>query len=350
MSKLFKLKEWLTVPDSARYLSIAFGEDVTEPDVLRLALDGHLKLSVNFVNHARAKRGKVVSRNDTEWIMFPNLNRKATENNSSAPVDVTPDKIKDYPPDLLAKWFEIPENERGNFFPLLMSLNIDNLRFLTLDKKVTSIMGVWDLSMIGGEELDIEHRYQLLTGGPAVTLEGMNGAFVERDDGLMYQLQSDFDDNEYQTGSTAQLKKLKKHIESNKIKGTEAQKLLDTHKHDRKIFLEKRASEDNSHKYFPAGGLTEDSVLVVRTAALRDFEQSINDTPKLSDKAITTTERNTLLAIIAGLCDYSAINPSERGVADKIAVMTQEYGAEVSSETIRKVLAKIPAALVTRMK
>lgn len=56
-SKLFKLKEWLTVPEAAKYLSLIFGEDVSEAEVLRLCLDGHLKLSVNFVNHAEAKRG-----------------------------------------------------------------------------------------------------------------------------------------------------------------------------------------------------------------------------------------------------------------------------------------------------
>ena len=50
MKKLLKLREWLTVPEAAGHLSILFGEDVTEADVLRLALDGHLTLSVNFVN------------------------------------------------------------------------------------------------------------------------------------------------------------------------------------------------------------------------------------------------------------------------------------------------------------
>ena len=44
MQKLLNLKEWLTIADAARHLSILFGEDVSEPDVLRLALDGHLTL------------------------------------------------------------------------------------------------------------------------------------------------------------------------------------------------------------------------------------------------------------------------------------------------------------------
>ena len=56
-SKLFKLKKWLKIPEAAKHLSVMFDEEVTEADVLMLGLDRHLKLSVNFVNHTRAKRG-----------------------------------------------------------------------------------------------------------------------------------------------------------------------------------------------------------------------------------------------------------------------------------------------------
>ena len=59
LKKLLNLKPWLTIPDAARRLSVSFGEDVTEADVLRLGLDGHLTLSVNFVNHARAVPGRL---------------------------------------------------------------------------------------------------------------------------------------------------------------------------------------------------------------------------------------------------------------------------------------------------
>jgi hypothetical protein len=68
------------------------------------------------------------------------------------------------------------------------------------------------------------------------------------------------------------------------------------------------------------------------------------------DKAMTTTERNTLLTIIAGLCDYSDIKYQERGAAGQIAKMTEEVGAPVTDDTIRKVLKKIPDALESRMK
>ncbi len=68
------------------------------------------------------------------------------------------------------------------------------------------------------------------------------------------------------------------------------------------------------------------------------------------DKGLTATERNTLLTIIAALCDYSAIKPDDRGSASQIAKLTEEIGATVSDDTVRRWLKLIPDALATRMK
>lgn len=68
------------------------------------------------------------------------------------------------------------------------------------------------------------------------------------------------------------------------------------------------------------------------------------------DKGLTATERNTLLTIIAALCDYSAIKPDDRGAANQIAKMTEVIGATVSDDTVRRWLKLIPDALATRMK
>src|SRR5215472_4776769 len=73
MRKLFNLKYWLTLPDAARHLSMLLGEDVNEADVLRLALDGHLTLSVNFVNYTMGRCGRVISSGDAKWITVPSL-------------------------------------------------------------------------------------------------------------------------------------------------------------------------------------------------------------------------------------------------------------------------------------
>lgn len=68
------------------------------------------------------------------------------------------------------------------------------------------------------------------------------------------------------------------------------------------------------------------------------------------EKPLSATERNSLLTIIAALCDYSAIPHQERGAASQIARLTEEIGASVSPETVKRALAKIPNALDARMK
>jgi hypothetical protein len=57
MSKLFTLKQWVTMTDAAKYLTVSFGEQVTEADVIQLALDGHLRLSLRLLaSHLYARR------------------------------------------------------------------------------------------------------------------------------------------------------------------------------------------------------------------------------------------------------------------------------------------------------
>lgn len=48
MKKLFKLKEWLTIEETARRLTESLNEDFLVHDCLQLALDGHITASMMF--------------------------------------------------------------------------------------------------------------------------------------------------------------------------------------------------------------------------------------------------------------------------------------------------------------
>lgn len=211
MGKLFNLKEWLTLADAARHLGIVFGEEVTEADVLHLALYGRLRLSIYFVNRATARCGKLVPIDEAECKEVPSLNGTGM--------------VRLY----------------GG--PTLFSEGRES-HVVKLETTVRTLAGVYDLPMIGGERLDIEHRYQNLTGGPAVTLQTLDGAFVEGRDGLLCQLQEE-------------------------------------------------------GKNYPAGGLPDDAILVVRTDALREFEQSISG-------ATTPTGRGHVSDMLATLNQAAA--------------------------------------------
>lgn len=68
------------------------------------------------------------------------------------------------------------------------------------------------------------------------------------------------------------------------------------------------------------------------------------------EKPLSTTERTTLLVIIAALCEHGTIKPKERGAAMQIAKLTEEIGAPVSDDRVREWLKKIPDALESRMR
>lgn len=266
MSKLFNLKEWLTVTDAARHLSIVFGENVTEADVLQLALDGRLRLSVYLTHDVPAR-----------------------------PVEITP----------------IPEEmkRRPGFI-----FSTDHM-VCVIGDEIIRVTGTLDLPMVGSERSEIEHRCCSLLNGK--NLEPTDGyeVTVQNADGL-YQLQE-------------------------RCAGPIFVDLKESDDYDER--LRKCANEG----YFPAKRLPEDSLLIVRTDALRQFEESINSP---APKPMEANERNSLLTIIAALCDYAAIKLQERGAATQISRFTEEIGAPVSDDTVRRVLAKIPDALGTRMK
>lgn len=267
MSKLFNLKEWLTVADAAKHLSVVFGEEVTEVDVLRLAVEGRLQLSVYLPHYATAK-----------------------------PAHLMP----------------IPEELK-----LLPGVTLfgDQIVCVRSDE-VTQIIGLLDLPMVGSELSEIEDRCCSLLNGKVVEPSLGHHVIVQDANGL-YELQGmlagpiDFG------------------FEESDGPGDEQRKFADK-------------------AFYPIGGLPADSILAVRTNALRAFEQSINGS--LSEKAMASSERNSLLTIIAALCDYSAIKHQERGTASRIARMTEEIGAPVSDDTVRRALARIPDALESRMK
>ena len=154
---LYKLREWLAIPEAAASLSSDLGQNVTEDEILRLGLEGRLRLSVRFLNHVHGRLLRRVPRDDAEVRRTTHVGELVTE------------KRGDY---------DFSETE--------VLLYIDPDKVLLRD-------GLWDLPMFGNERAHVENRCQTLTGGPTVTpleLGGSDrlGAFVTRPDGTWFQL------------------------------------------------------------------------------------------------------------------------------------------------------------------
>ena len=166
--------------------------------------------------------------------------------------------------------------------------------------------------MVGAEEFDIEHRYQLLTGGPAVELISLSGPFVKLKDGTWAEIV------EYYS-------KEKLSFSQNKLANP-------------------RVSPDNYH---PAGELPSDAVLVVRTSALQELEALfLSDPEPAIERAIERRERTTLLVIIAALAKLAKVDVTKpSSAATAIESQTSLMGARVAARTIENHLKRIPEAL-----
>ena len=246
---LYKQKEWLTVPDAAAHLSIAFGENVAEADVLRLGLDRHLTLSVDFVNGATGRLGKIVPR-------------------KQAPVRTL-------------KSFGAPERKAVEMvgdvdFPEVGEALVFDHRDKT---KLDSIFGIWDLPMRGAEELDVSYWYHELVGGPEVTLVNIAGTFVNRPDGAWCQLQEQV---ELRIKGPDGVERARVPGEKD-LAGSTA--VIRTARDGFRGHRRERS-------WIPAGALPDDVVLVVRTAALDDLKARVSQSSSTDSPPGTRTTRD----------------------------------------------------------
>ncbi len=166
MSKLFKLKRWLSLSESAKHLSTVLGDEVSVADLLRLALDGRLVLSVVFVNSAYGQICKLFDRESAEWLEVPPLR-------SGRP----PLRI----PKGGAVVFIAPDGREYQCCGAPIPLENDE---------------PYDLTMIGAERLSVQHAYQLEIGGPPAEWVAIDGAILAQS-GNYFQLSGHFSENPY---------------------------------------------------------------------------------------------------------------------------------------------------------
>jgi hypothetical protein len=273
MSKLFKLKKWMTIKDAAKRLSASLGEDVTVADVLQLGLDRHLRLSVHFVNHAHAIRCKRVPIDEAEMRVVPSL----------------------FDPTVTIGLYKGPHTETEVF---------------EREEGLVTLTGIYQLSMVGAEELDVEHALQMENDGPSVSLVNLEGPFVENGDGYIYQLQEFFGDK----------------------------------------------TKDLADRAFPAARLPDNSILVVLTADIAKFEATLSDpADECIDATIGETERINLLKMLAGMALLLAEKggkykrgdkPNASGIAESVAEIIDHLpSANAYGLSARNIRDKLPEAI-----
>lgn len=322
-SKIFKLKKWLTLPETAKYLSSVCNEEITEADILQLALHGELKLSVYFINKTAARRGNIVGCEDVKW--------------------------EELPLDLRFKVPYLPIEVNGDSWRYMESLQIDDTQFLNIsDDEFTTIEGVWDLPMFGCGQLDIKNKYQRLTGGPEVAFQILGGPVVEGPDKALYQVGKNcYPYLGYGPLTKAHIAKIKR-LELSKSTNKRKEKILMLRKERLKVV--KNDEFRSGYKRILFGhGLPEDSVLVLRPEVLEDFTQRMLDSEAKKNTATkphgnieqNAAKREQVLgAAFAVLAKWPDACKNKKGklAASKIASMI-ELKAELFWENARPSLA-----------
>lgn len=272
MSKLLKLKEWLTLDESISYISKALDEPITRADLFRLALDKHIVMSVNFVNGATARLGKLVSVDD---VVFETLESVLLPGDIPQP-------------------FCYPSNGE---------IHILENDYLRLNSLISSIRGVWDLTLLGSEAIDLEYLYHQEKSNLEVTLIGLEGVFVCRENEYA-QLLTDYDNNEYQVGSRAYCNGIEESLSKLDKSPSELEVAREKYKAERKEYLQKRETQSYESRYFPSGGLEEhDYVFVLRMSELNRFLSSLKEPDELTTHKNHTSEETKLRAL--GLMAYA---------------------------------------------
>lgn len=315
MSKLLKLKEWLTLDEAIIHLSKIIDEPVIIADLYRFALDGALTLSVNFVNGAFGLKGK--------WLKDSDI-----ANKSELQIALCSS----------GKGFSLKSPNSNEMF-------VSSDRWISWNDDIEPIIGVYDLTMKGDESLDVKAHYHNLTSRINVKRSYNYGVLLQQD-GEVFQLYKHFKSDEYNVGDlydqifppqkivisdTFEVVKRKVCCPSN-VEGLDF-----THYK----FFNKIIKNIIDMYFVPSSSLAEQDVeFVIRTKELTRFIQSLDEKPQ-ADKPLATVERNSLLILIRALLAEQRISASDRGIASAIKLMIEKTGMAMSENTIRKILNQV---------
>lgn len=158
MSKILNLRTWLDLYDVAKLLSDAFGEPVNNIDIHRLALDGHLTISIRLINGGYGRACREVKPEEIEWHQMPSLDGKGVIN--------------------------VPAS--GHTLTLESGL-------YHVDGPIVDLPDIVDLPMLGGEIVDVEFEFHQLQLQPTPTAVSLEGVLVRSIAGTLFEVQDRFD-------------------------------------------------------------------------------------------------------------------------------------------------------------
>lgn len=298
MSRIFKLKKWLTLADGARYLTAALNEPISVSDIYQLALDGHLILSAHFVNHTQAYPGRRIGLGEAKIMLLPDAQAPLAEELKALMGSYPTEGSRSEQHEWLSANRAVSDSPSVHL--CLKGDRISEHDVIDWEDRVVSIDGLWDIPDFGGGRLDLEHQLQSLVGGPEITLTCLDGTVVISPDGARFA------------------------------------KLLDRFDTDS---AGEKYSYGDPRSYYPRAGLPEDAPVVIRSESITSFLDALAVGSDVK-KDVTTRERGGLLRIIAGLAKEARVDLNSPSAATQIVAAADPFGGP-DEKTVRKHLKTI---------
>lgn len=280
MSKLFQLKSWLTIEETANRLTTTLGEKVSVADCLQLAVEGHITISAMLDEGRYAIASQVIKTSQRKvcekWII---------ETNSDGAIIRTIAGDEFYSNEQLDYEYEDIERVSDVF-------RINH--------------GIYDLPMVGAESLDVMHEFDLSRDKVPREFHNMEGAFLLTEFGLVNILNAF---NEYAIKSDENGKP--------KLYDKESQRFVDF-------------SLDGYHPFFyPADGLG-NVEFVFRRENIEEFEKKT-----LSDNNSLLNLDENLLLLGAVLSALKKAEPtSKRWTQEALKAEMLDRGLKLSSRLL----------------
>ncbi|MDE1478495.1 hypothetical protein KKJ01_09690 [Xenorhabdus bovienii] len=257
MKKLFKLKEWFTLEETARRLTGSFEEEISIADCLQLALDGHITLSVKITDECYYVAAKKIITTYRE-LLFTFRETKIGED------EVCPIFGNHWKAEHLDAKFE-------------------HLKQFGTVKKLDA--GIYDLPMEAAERLDVEYLHSVYKGIKTEDIVNVDGPLLKKNinDDVYFNVMDVFHNSkigwELNDGVICLYDKKKKHF----------------------------ITEDTYHSSFYPADTLGDVEFVFRRENIEKFEQSV-----LNDGEPTLALDDSLLVIGSMLSALKKAKPESK--------------------------------------
>ncbi len=296
MNKLLKLKQYLSINDSADYLSATLEEKVSVADIYELSLEGHLAISIRLTNQAYAKK----------VYLAPELELTNSEEPFGA----------------------VQANE--------------------VDDHVHIFNGLYDLAMIGEERFELRKLYQREVEGDIPVLSELSGFYVKHE-GCIYKLLESLPVTKSEGSQISKEARLESLLKS---KGLTSQSQFDD---PLTIFenLSFNEIEQVAELISPFNdGVNNSSIpldrhsyqLVLKTTELQSLISQINNS-SVSDiseeKPIHPPEKRSYLKLISMFLKQHGFDLAQRGNTTTLSTMLEQADLSLCDNTVRKILSEV---------